>query len=428
MRRRKRITISLVLLTLAMVLAGCGGVSKKQEQEAREWINKMIAAADGAVVSKSDCTTDFEAELTYDGRGARYLFGKYETHNEYDKESGRADSEVTLYKDSNPVTTRFHMSEEMGVFYIYTKHDGSDWFKYDACFLKDDMSRNFVSDMNLENAEIVDFKKDYKKVNEKNAHKLSVRLKDASIRELLFEAGFKVLFWGSEYNSIDLSDVSVQIDYFVDPETNQVVELEVQLDGMENFLREYARLADKSEYEDFKEAIINKGKLIYKNISYEDVKVPMLSFEDKKSSRLVYQQDSTYNIKVMEAEAEVVCPKGWYIYEKDTHLLCIVNMKSKIIISYNMHMPFDYKDYEEQINNNIEAYKVDGTYISDKKGPKIGDFETLEIVTIEGRYISATTSVNRTMLEIFVEDYSGSDNDAEISEIIEKVKLKAIEF
>lgn len=428
MRLKKRLTISLVLLTLAMVLAGCGGISKKQEQEARELISKMITAADGAVVSKSDCTTEFEAKLTYDGGEPRYFFGKYETHNEYDKESGRADSEVTLYKDGEPVKVRFHMSDEMGVFYIYAKQDKYNWLKYDACFLKDDMSRNFVSDMNLENAEIVDFKKDYKKVNEKNAHKLSVRLKDASIRELIFEAGFKMLFWGSEYNSIDLSDVSVQIDYYVDSETGQVVELEVQLDGMENFLREYARLADKSEYEDFKEAIINKGKLIYKNIGYEDVKVPMLSFEDKKSSRLVYQQDSTYNIKVMEADAEVVCPKGWYIYQKDTHLLSIVKNGSKIAITYNLHMPFDYKDYEEQMNNKIEAYKADGTYISDKTGSKIGDFETLEIVTTEGRNISATTSVNRTMLEIFIEDYTGNDNDAEISEILEKVKLKAIEF
>lgn len=428
MRLKKRLTISLVLLTLAMVLAGCGGVSKKQEQEARELISKMITAADGAVVSKSDCTTEFEAKLTYDGGEPRYFFGKYETHNEYDKESGRADSEVTLYKDGEPVKVRFHMSDEMGVFYIYTYQDGSNWYKYDSCFLKDDMSRNFVSDMNLENAEILDFKKDYKKVNEKNAHRLSVKLKDASIRELIFEAGFKMLFWGSEYNSIDLSDVSVQIDYYVDSETGQVVELEVQLDGMENFLRDYTRLTDTSDYEEFKESKINKGNLIYKNISYDDIKIPMLSFEEKKSSRLIYQQDSTYNIKVMEAEAEVVCPKGWFIYEKDTHLLRIVKKDDEIVISYNLHMPFDYKDYEEQMNNKIESYKADGTYISDKKGLRIGDFEALEINTITGRYISATTSVNRTMLEIFIEDYTGSDNDAEISEILEKVKLKAIEF
>ena len=43
-----------------------------------------------------------------------------------------------------------------------------------------------------------------------------------------------------------------------------------------------------------------------------------MSGVNKKSSRLVYQQDSTYNIKVMEAEAEVVCPKGWFIYDKRT--------------------------------------------------------------------------------------------------------------
>ncbi len=428
MRMKKRVTISLVLLTLVMVLAGCGGVSKKQEQEAREWIAKMITAADGAVVSKSDCTTDFEAKLTYDGRGARYLFCKYETHNEYDKESGRADSEVTLDSDGEPVKARFHMSEEMGVFYIYAKYDKNNWLKYDSCFLKDDMSRNFVSDMNLESAEIVDFKKEYKKVNEKNVHKLSVKLKDASIRELLFESGFKLMFWGSEYNSVDLSDVSVLIDYYVDPETNQVVELEVQLDGMENFIREYARLTDNSAYEDFKESKINKGKLIYKNISYEDTRVPMLSFEDKKSSLLVYQQDSLSDLKAMEAEAEVVCPRRWYISEKGPDLLRIIRFDNQMYINYLLYVAHTYEDVEKQLNGYIESYKKDGTYISDKNGPKIGDFETYEIVTLDARYICAYASVNRSTLVVWIQDYTGSDNDAEISEIIGKIKLKAIEF
>ena len=224
MKMKKRIIISSVLLMLALVLAGCGGISKKQEQEARELITQMITAADGAVVSKSDCTTEFEAELTYGEEQVWYCGAKYETHNEYDKESGRADSKVILYDGEESYETRYHMNEEQGVFYIYAKADTTSWIKYDTGFLKEDMSRNFVSDMNLENAEIVDFMKDYKKVNEKNAHKLTVKLKEASIRELIFEAGFKEFFWGSEYNSTDLSDASVQIDYYVDPDTSHVVE------------------------------------------------------------------------------------------------------------------------------------------------------------------------------------------------------------
>lgn len=426
--RKKRITISLVLLVFLLVFAGCGGVSKKQEAEAREWIDKMIIAADGAIVTRADCTTDFEAELTYPGGGKKCWFAKIEARNMYDKESGRTDSEVTIYGDDEPFKARVHMNEEMGVFYIYAKRDKYDWIKYDACFLKEDMSRNFVSGMNLENAEIVDFIKDYKKVNEKNTHKVSVKLKDASIRELLFESGFKILFWANEYNSVDLNDVNVRLDYYVDPETAQVVELEAQLEGMENFLRKYKCLYEKADYEDFEESKINKGKLIYKNIGYEDVKVPMLGFEDKKNSSLIYQQDSIYTLKTMDAEAEAVCPKGWYIHEKDTHKLTLIKVNDGIVVTYRLHMPFDYKDFKKQLNDQIEAFKTEGTYISDKEGPKTGDFETLEILTTKGRYISAYTTVNQTMLEVMVEDYSGNDNDTEISEILEKVKLKAIEF
>ena len=257
---------------------------------------------------------------------------------------------------------------------------------------------------------------------------MSVKLKDASIRELLFEAGFKVLFWGSEYNSVDLSDVSVLIDYYVDPETNQVVELEVQLDGMENFLREYTRLTDNSAYEDFKESKINKGKLIYKNISYEDIRVPMLSFEDKKSSLLVYQQDSLSNLKAMEAEAEVVCPRRWYISEKGPDLLRIIRFDNQMYINYLLYVAYTYEDVEKQINDYIESYKKDGTYISDKEGPNMGDFKTYEIVTLDASYICAYASVNRSTLVVWIQDYTGSDNDAELSELLDKVKLKAIEF
>ena len=250
MRREKRYIVSLLVLCLAILLAGCGKISKEKEVEASEFITKMITAADGAVVSRVDCITELEAELIYNSQQVENYKFQFEAHNEYDKESGRTDSEIIAYKDGKPVNLRFHMSEEQGVFYIYTKYDQDVWYKYDTGFLKADMSRNFVSDMNLENAEILDFKKDYKKVNEKSTHKLSVRFKDASIRELLFESGFKALFYGREYNSIDLSDVNVRIDYFVDSENCMVMELEVQLDGMENFLREYTRFTNNSMVEE----------------------------------------------------------------------------------------------------------------------------------------------------------------------------------
>lgn len=429
MRREKNFIVSLLVLSLAILLAGCGKIGKKQEEEAREWIEKMITAADGAVVSRVDCITELEAELIYNTQQVEDYKFQFEAHNEYDKESGRTDSEIIAYKDGKPVNLRFHMSEEQGVFYIYTKYDQDVWYKYDTGFLKADMSRNFVSDMNLENAEILDFKKDYKKVNEKSTHKLSVRLKDASIRELLFESGFKALFYGREYNSIDLSDVNVRIDYFVDPENCMVMELEVQLDGMENFLREYTRFTNNSMVEEeFKEAKVKNGKLIYSNISYEDTRVPMLSFEDKKSSFLVYQKDSIYNLKSMDAEAELVCPRRWYIYEKDTNQLILIKCDGKMFISYRLHMPYNYEDLEKALGDLSESHKVNGTYIADKKGPKIGDLDTYEIMTTKGRIIAATTAVNQSMLEIIIEDYSGDNNDVLISEILEKVKLKAIEF
>lgn len=426
---KKRVTISLLFLMLAMVLAGCGDISKKKEQAARELIDKMITAADGAVVSKSDCTTEFKAKLIYNEEEEWNCNVKYETHNEYDTESGRVNSETTYYSGEEPYITKFHMNEEMGVFYIYGKQDATDWIKYDAGFLKEEMSRNFVSDMNLENAEIVEFIEDYKKVNEKNVHRLRVKLKDASVRELLFEAGFKMFYWGSEYNSIDLSDVDVQIDYYVDPETSQVVELEAQLDGMENFLHGFEQLHNNFNYGgNFKESEISRGKLSYTNISYEELKVPMLSVDIKKDSLLVYQEEVTYDLKVMEAEAEVVCPKMWYTYEKSSESFRITRFDGGMSISYLLQFPFTYEDVEHEIDYLIESYKEDGSYVSDRKSSKIGDFEAHEIVRTDGTCIYAYKPVGRTMLVVWAQSKLKDEIYAELAEILDKVKLEEIEF
>lgn len=428
MSMKKRVTISLLLLMLAMVLAGCGGISKKKEQAARELIDKMITAADGAVVSKVDASTELETEMLF-GDETLYWSAKYESHNEYDKESGRVESEVVYYADEKPVTVRFHMADEMGVFYIYTNKDNAGWFKYDSCFLKDDMSRNFIGDMNLENAEIVDFMENYKKVNEKNVHWLRVELKDASIRELVFEAGLKEFFWGSEYNSVDLSDISVVVDYYVDTATNQVVELEVKLDGMKNFFNDFMEynenLGVKEEYKDVK---INKCKLIYSNISYEDIKVPMLSFEDKKSSLLIYQEDTIYDLKTMESEAQVLCPKGWAVTEKGVDIIRIAKPGEGLEVNYILYFPYTLEDAEESIAHEIESIKDMGNYHSDKKGEMIGDFETYEVALKEGKLVYAYTAIGRNVIMVLVENYTDNEQAIDIEAILEPVKYKEIEW
>ncbi len=429
MSMKKRVTISFLLLSLVMVLAGCGGISKKEEQAARELIDKMITAAEGAVVSKSDCTTELSSQLIFGGEELTYGID-YETQNEYDKESGRVNSTVNYTNGENTGSVRFHMAEELGVFYIYGYHERVGWLKYDSGFAKEEMNRNFVSAMNLENAEIVDFIENYKKVNEKNAHRLRVKLKDAPIRELVFESGLKELFWGSEYNSIDMSDANVQVDYYVDANTAQVVELEVKLDGINNLMNEFVLYRDNFQLDDALESVKSSTcTMKYENISYEDIKVPMLSFEEKKSSRLVQQEDTTYTLKVMEAEVDVVCPKGWMVIEKSDTNFIICRFDGKMELNYNLCFPTTIEEIEEEaLPAEIEYLKEAGYYVSDKKGSKVGDYETHEVVMTDGVLTYAYKPLNRAILYVLIEDYTGEPSSESVTEILEKVNCKEMDW
>lgn len=428
MSMKKRVTISLLFLMLAMVLAGCGGISKKKEQAARELIDKMITAADGAVVSKSDCTTELRSQLIFGGKEVSYG-ADYQTHNEYDKESGRVNSIINYTNDGQLGSTKFHMAEELGVFYIYRYQEEIGWIKYDSGFAKEEMSRNFVSDMNLENAEIVEYIENYKKVNEKNVHRLRVKLKDAPIRELVFESGVKELFWGREYNSIDMSDTDIQVDYYVDANTSQVVELEVKLESMNNFMQEFVLCRNVLVDGEFESVKSSKGTLKYENISYDDVKVPMLSVEEKKASFLVHQESATYNLKVMEAEADIVCPKGWMVLEKGTDNLSIASTNDKVEINYYLYFPITIEEFEKEvIPSDIEYYKEVGLYVSDKKESKIGEYETHEVVMTDGVLTYAYTPLKRAILAVVVEDYTGELSSENVEEFLDMVDCKEIDW
>lgn len=426
---KKRVTISLLFLMLAMVLAGCGGISKKKEQAARELIDKMITAADGAVVSKSDCTTELNFQLIFGGKEHGYG-ADYQTHNEYDKESGRVDSVVNYVDDEEPRSTRFHMAEELGVFYIYGYHEQVGWIKYDSGFTKEEMSRNFVSDMNLKNAEIIEYIENYKKINEKNVHRLRVKLKDAPIRELVFESGMKELFWGKEYNSIDLSDTEVQVDYYVDANTSQVVEVEVKFDGMNSFMQELVAYRNNLQVEDeFEKVKSSVCTLKYENISYDDVKVPMLSVEEKKTSRIVQQEDTTYNLKVMEAQVDIVCPKGWMLTEKSDTDFRISRFDGEIELSYYLFFPATMEEIKEEvISADIEYYKESGFYVSDKKKAKIEEFEIHEVVMENGILTYAYTPLKRAVLVVYIENYTGEDSDEIVKDALDIVNVKEMDW
>ena len=93
-----------------------------------------------------------------------------------------------------------------------------------------------------------------------------------------------------------------------------------------------------------------------------------------------------------------------------------------------LNLPYTSEDVEHEINYIVESFKEDGSYVSDRKTSKIGDFDAHEVVTNDGTNIYAYKPIGRTMLVVWVQNRSDNEIDTELADILDKVKLEAIEF
>ena len=444
MRAKRRLTIGLVLMMLLVILAGCGTKTDTQEPgtndlatqapddkeaevkedvTAAEFITKMIAAADGTVVTKSDCKTLLQA-LVGDNYNCIQIDNLYTTHNEYDKESLASRSEIMLENQNGSFSAVYNLTEEQGVLYYYA-NEGDDWIKYEACLEKEEISRNFVSGMNLENAEVLGFETEGLQYNGQDVYKLSVKLKDANIKELVFDSGMKWLFWAKEYASIDLSDITVTMDYYVEPKTAQVLKVEARLEGMKNFLTECGLYNFGAYYGHVLDVVeLHECKMVYENISYEDYTLPKMSFEDKKKCVLVHQKDTAYAINMLTAEVEVICPAGWYAEEDDGSYLKLVRADGDIIIHYYLDYCYTAEEFlYESIPGVIEEREAQGCYISYSEGTEMGIFDTYEMVRDDGVEAFAYTEVKDSLFTIQVFDFTTQRLDRALPEVLERIHI-----
>lgn len=444
MRAKRKLTIGLVLMMLLVTLAGCGTKTDTQEPgtndlatqapddkeaevkedvTAAEFITKMIAAADGTVVTKSDCKTLLQA-LVGDNYNCIQIDNLYTTHNEYDKETLASRSEIMLENQNGSFSAVYNLTEEQGVLYYYAKKDDG-WIKYEACLEKEDISRNFVSGMNLENAEVLGFEAEGVQYNGQEVYKLSVKLKDANIRELVFETGMKWLFWGKEYASVDLSDITVTMDYYVDPMSAQVLKVEARLEGMKNMLTALGLHEFSSYFGHVLDVVeLHECKMVYENISYEDYILPKMSFEEKKNSRLVHQKDTAYTISMLKDQVEVICPAGWIVDTKDSEVIGIENASDNIAVYYFLSYYATAEDlYNEIILWDIEDWKEMGCYLSDSQGEKIGEYDTYAIVIDYGVEAFAYKKVGDSLLVIQVFDYTTQQPEWALEGVLERVLI-----
>jgi hypothetical protein len=382
----------------------------------------MITAAEGAVVTKSDSKLLLQVII---GDNNRYMTidNLYTSHNEYDKETVASTSNMTVENPGGSFNAVYNLVEEQGVLYYYA-NEGDSRIKYESFLEKEEISRNFVSSMNLANAEILGFETEGVQYNGKDVYKLSVKLKDADIRELVFEAGMKWLFWAKEYATVDLSDIAVTMDYYVDSQTAQVVKVEASLEGMKNMLTEFGIYQYGAYFGNVLDVVeLHECKLVYENISYEDYTLPKMSFEDKKNSKLVHQKDVPYTLHMLDAEVEVICPAGWWVGEKGDSYIAFTRADNNIAIYYNLNFGFTKNDVLEDLYSVAEGRIENEGCISASVGPQMGVFDTYEMVYESGVEAFAYTEVKNSVLRIQVFDFTTNRAEWALEDVLKRVYI-----
>ena len=442
MRVSRKRTRGIILVLLSLMFIGCGeqtdngGTDNRNpasteveapetttaEVTAEEFIARMIVAADKAVVTKMDGKTLLQA-VVGDKNNTLQIDYLFTTHNTYDKETVASTSEITVESQYGSSDMVFNLVEEQGILYYYVKAD-SDWIKYESFSEKEEISRNFVSNMNLENAQVLGFETEGVQYNGKDVYKLSVELKDADIRELVFEAGMKWLFWAKEYATVELSDIAVTMDYYVDPQTAQVLKVEVSLEGMKNMLTEFGIYQYSAYFGNVLDVVeLHECKLVYENISYEDYSLPKMSFEDKKNSKLVHQKDVPYTLHMLDAEVEVVCPAGWWVGEKGDSYIAFTRADNNIAIYYNLNFGFTKNDVLEDLYSVAEGRIENEGCISASVGPQMGVFDTYEMVYESGVEAFAYTEVKNSVLRIQVFDFTTNRAEWALEDVLKRVYI-----
>lgn len=413
---RKKWKVGIWGLVIAFSITGCEGkpLNRKENDAAKEVISKMVEASKECAVTGMDCETRLVTKMK-DGIVSEDWEITLDTTSQYDRENFMSLSESTItnfYNDNSELYVKSYMIVEEDKLNTYRLVDGYDWFKHDSKIKVEDISRNLVDGPNWEKVEILGLDEDTHMIEGRENHKLTVRLTGEGTRDFIFESGLRNLYWNVEYGTLDLQDVEMKVDYYVDCENYRVSKMVIDFEEMESVIKRHEELSYANAIDlEFKEC-----SMVYDNINYEPVKVPKMSFEDKKDCKEVLQADEVISIEERDNVAQVQCHKRWTVMSQDYDSVALLSSDNGKYMSYIMCVNAPVKDWEIGVEKReIPAMQENGVYVSHEKGAAIEGYDVYYIKTTYGMNAYARKQVGEEdeCVNIYVEE-SGTDNIEEL--------------
>lgn len=413
----KKMKLGILGLVLALSMTGCG-MSKKQMNEAKEVVNKMVEASENCAVTQMNCSTELISRVK-NGMNTFNWDVSIDTISQYDRENFMSLSESTItnfYNDDSEMNVKSYMIVEGDKLYTYRLADGYSWFKYDSKMKAEEISKNLVDGPDWETVEILNLDKETYTIDDRPNYKLTVKLTGEGTKDLIFESGLRNFYWNTEYGTLDLQDVEMKVDYYVDCETYRISKLVANFEEMDSVLQGFL----ENGAEGLGELKLKKCSMTYANINYEPVKVPKMSFEDKKDTGEVLQEDVVVSIEERENVAQVKCYKRWTIVDRDYDVVALNNPDASKYVGYYMGVNFPIKEWVIDVEKReIPGMQKDGVYVSHEKGAAIDGFEVYYIKLTYGMCAYAWKQVGEEDECLYI--YAQQDDTDNIEEFLKEV-------
>lgn len=241
---------------------------------------------------------------------------------------------------------------------------------------------------------------------------------------------------------LDMSSLNVPAIYYIDAETYQIVQMEMNIEGMGDMMNNMMSSilgADPTTAGYQMDFNIGKCYAVYSDISYEPVEIPALPAEATETTDViniedldirdtdttqVQPEDGVYTIEESGAVAKVTCPEGWTVLESAYDQLYIENEETWQEAEFVMYVDVTREDFvsvvEEMIVPELQTYNV---YISHGMGQEIGAFETMEVLGDGLNFYFAWAPVDNGWIMVTVTDYDGLSLEEALVPILDLVDL-----
>lgn len=424
------------------------------EVDAEALIEKLIEISTGSVMTQATNTMEIEMSMSMEGVtidmdmssvGKNMIqMNPYMAYTTTEMTMTMMGQQETMVSESYIVTEDGNLMT-----YMYDESVGY-WTKMDSGLSEAELMEQQEAGFDwLKEKPLSDFTVDTQvhNIGGRDAYKVEFTLTGQEMNQSLNGmAGVSDMLEESGMGDLDMSSLNVPAVYYIDAETYQIIQMEMNIEGMGDMMNDMMSSllgADAATAGYQMEFDISKCYVIYSDISYDPVEIPALPAEATETTDVMDLEDieirdneatevqpegGVYTIEESGAVAKITCPEGWTVVYSAYDSIDIENEETWQEAEFIMYMDVTREDFVAYVEEMIvpELQQYEGIYVSHGAGPQIGDYETMEVLGDGLNFYFAWAPAGEGWIMVSVSEFNGLSLEEALPPILDLVDLNNV--